>query len=457
MSRIVVLGAGVCGLAAALMLRRDGHEVTVLERDAAPLPDSAADAWHSWEREGVRQFRQAHFLQPLGAGVLDAELPDVRDAALAEGAAHFSVLPDVFPYEPGDERFRTFIMRRAVLEHTLARIAEDEVDVRRGVVATGLVSNGRVTGVRTQDGELAADLVVDAMGRRSPLSQWRDDVHEEADDSGFLYYSRFFRGAQPEILAPLLSEAGTISFLTLPGDNGTWSVTLFVSAGDQPLKRVRETDRWSAVVAASPAHAHWLDGEPTSEIEAMGGINDRFRRLAPGTLGLALLADACACTNPSNGRGLALGLRHAQQLRDAARNEDPRALRGSVRRRDRGGTRAVVPHHGARGSRAAGRDRGAARRTHAGPHLGIDPGRRRPVRSGAAARLPRPALLPRRRRCARTAGARRAHRRVRGGGGAATAARAGPSDPARPAHVKRLTNDSAVSATSCQPESIVSA
>jgi glycine/D-amino acid oxidase-like deaminating enzyme len=35
MARIVVLGAGVCGLAAGLMLRRDGHEVTLLERDRA--------------------------------------------------------------------------------------------------------------------------------------------------------------------------------------------------------------------------------------------------------------------------------------------------------------------------------------------------------------------------------------------------------------------------------------
>ena len=66
MARIVVLGAGVCGLAAGLMLRRDGHEVTVLERDAAPTPDSIEDAWEHWERTGVAQFRQAHYMQRLG-------------------------------------------------------------------------------------------------------------------------------------------------------------------------------------------------------------------------------------------------------------------------------------------------------------------------------------------------------------------------------------------------------
>jgi len=44
-ARIVVLGAGVCGLAAAMLLARDRHDVTVLERDPAPVPDTAGQAW----------------------------------------------------------------------------------------------------------------------------------------------------------------------------------------------------------------------------------------------------------------------------------------------------------------------------------------------------------------------------------------------------------------------------
>jgi len=37
--------------------------------------------------------------------------------------------------------------------------------------------------------------------------------------------------------------------------------------------------------------------------------------------GLAVVADAWACTNPSLGRGVALGLLHAARLRDVARTE----------------------------------------------------------------------------------------------------------------------------------------
>ena len=71
MPKIVVLGAGVCGLAAGMLLRRDGHEVTVLERDPEPPPDSIDEAWERWSRDGVSQFRLAHYMTPRGRIVLE--------------------------------------------------------------------------------------------------------------------------------------------------------------------------------------------------------------------------------------------------------------------------------------------------------------------------------------------------------------------------------------------------
>jgi 2-polyprenyl-6-methoxyphenol hydroxylase-like FAD-dependent oxidoreductase len=354
MARITVLGAGVCGLAAAMLLARDGHQVTVLERDPDPVPEDREEAWERWARAGVAQFRQPHYLQPRARHVLDAELPDVRDALVAAGALPFDALATAPPSLPrlaraaDDERFVTLTARRPTLEQVFARAAaaEPRLEIRRGVTASALATRTlggvpHVTGVRTEPGEeLRADLVVDATGRRSPLPRWLEQsggapAQEEAEPSGFVYYTRFFRsraGRRPEPRERLLTPIGSLSILTLPGDNDTWSVTLFGSTADRVLTSLRDADRWTAVVAACPLHAHWLDGEPITGVLPMAGVLDRYRRLVtadrPVVTGLALVADAWACTNPSLGRGIALGLLHAARLRDVARADldDPLRL-----------------------------------------------------------------------------------------------------------------------------------
>ena len=81
------MGGGICGLGAAMLLARDGHDVTVLERDADPGPDSPHDAWENWTRKGVAQFRQPHNLMPGLRVLLESDLPDVQEALRLAGAA----------------------------------------------------------------------------------------------------------------------------------------------------------------------------------------------------------------------------------------------------------------------------------------------------------------------------------------------------------------------------------
>ena len=87
-----MLGGGVSGLAGGLMLARDGHEVTVLERDGQAVPESGEQAWEGWSREGVIQFRQAHILTSAGRAVLEDALPDVFEALVSAGAVRFDPL-----------------------------------------------------------------------------------------------------------------------------------------------------------------------------------------------------------------------------------------------------------------------------------------------------------------------------------------------------------------------------
>lgn len=353
MLHILVIGGGICGLGTALLLARDGHEVTVVERDADPLPAAPADAWDAWVRRGVAQFRQPHNLMPRLRLVLEAELPDVQDALRRAGAARFDMVHPLPPFfadqspRPIDDKLWTYTARRPVGEWVFARAADHElrVTVRRGAQAVALLARApaadgipHVVGARLADGEeLRADLVVDAMGRRSRSPDWLAAVgarrpYEEEADCGFTYYTRYFRGMEPQRVGLPFAPIGTIALLTLPGDDGTWSVTVMTATADPPLKVLRQAEPWTRTVAACPFHAQWLAGEPITDVLPMAGIADRYRRFvvdgAPVATGFVAVADATACTNPSAGRGLTVGFLHALALRDLLRTapDDPRAL-----------------------------------------------------------------------------------------------------------------------------------
>lgn len=341
MGKIVVCGAGIIGLSAAIMLSQDGHEVTVVEADPDGAPAAPGQAWESWNRKGVAQFHQPHNLFARFRQICDEEMPGLTERLLAAGCVWVDWLDPLPPSlsdqsrRPGDDGFRFVTGRRPVIEAVVAAAAEDQpgVSVRRGVRVAGLLAGysaipgtPHAVGVLTSTGErLHADLVVDAMGRRTPTGDWLSELgarrpHAESEDCGFVYYTRYFTGPRrPVRRGRALCPVGSFSVLTLDGDNDTWSVTLFATTGDAPLKALRKADCFTRVVQACPRQAHWLDGRPITGVLSMAGILDRYRRFvvdgSPVATGFAAVGDAWACTNPSAGRGLTMGLIHAQLLR----------------------------------------------------------------------------------------------------------------------------------------------
>ncbi|HEX5303285.1 MAG TPA: hypothetical protein VFW50_40475, partial [Streptosporangiaceae bacterium] len=151
----------------------------------------------------------------------------------------------------------------------------------------------------------------------------------------------------PRAEANMLQHYDSVSVLTLPGDNGTWSVVLTTASRDRRLRALRDPDRWDAALARYPLVAPWRDGEAITGVDVMAGLEDRHRRLvvdgSPVATGVVAVGDAWACTNPSLGRGASIGLVHACALRDVLREigaEDPEKL---VRRFDEVTAAAVEP------------------------------------------------------------------------------------------------------------------
>ncbi|WP_242614163.1 NAD(P)/FAD-dependent oxidoreductase [Actinomadura roseirufa] len=337
--RIVVLGGGVAGLAAAIALARRGLPVTVIERDPPPPPGDGFDPFLAWKRRGVPQFRLPHGFSARTRNLLARHAPDVLDRLGADGIEVINLFKRLIPEElwvPSDDDYANLWARRAAFELALRRTAEaqDGIGFVCPAVAAGLAfertpdGTPRVTGVRLAGGrELPAGLVLDCGGQRTPLPRWlaAEGVHVEADDQDCqtVYFSRYYRftpdcDLPKTAVATLRGELDGIAYIGFPGDHDTFAICFEGHPGDEDMRLLRHTWAFEAAAAAIPAVAPWVDpanGTPLDDVQIMGGHHNVRRHYVvdgrPLVLGLLPVGDSLCTTNPAYGWGAAMALTYA--------------------------------------------------------------------------------------------------------------------------------------------------
>ncbi|MEO7430306.1 MAG: FAD-dependent oxidoreductase, partial [Acidimicrobiales bacterium] len=96
---VVVAGAGIAGLGAAIGLARRGLQVTVIDKDPPPTGIGAEDSFEHWARHSVPQAKQPHLFQARATSKLRDLAPDVFDALLASETQLSGLMLDLLPAE----------------------------------------------------------------------------------------------------------------------------------------------------------------------------------------------------------------------------------------------------------------------------------------------------------------------------------------------------------------------
>ena len=194
--KIVIVGGSAGGMFASLILARAGHEVLLLERESLEAAPDVETAASTAFRTGAPQIVQPHIIMARCRELLMEHLPDVYANLVAAGVTEAPLWTQMAPSladktsRPGDERFTLLLSRRSTIDWVLRKVVavEPGVTARSRTWVIGLLARSgsppHATGVRTRKGEvageIAADLVLDATGCRTPIDPWLKEIGAQA-------------------------------------------------------------------------------------------------------------------------------------------------------------------------------------------------------------------------------------------------------------------------------------
>lgn len=364
---VLIIGAGMAGLCAALALSKTDRQITILERDA-DTPDSDPDeTFQNWHRRGVSQLRQSHAFLARLRNIFREDHPKLLEELLDNGVRELQFenmltarQEKQFSPLPSDDDLTLITSRRTTLELIMRRYVEelDNVTLETGYNVQSLQTEKlldgdlKVTGVSaTYDGgdkTLTADIVIDATGKDSRLMDQLESyglqISDDKEEAGILYYTLHYRlrDGQEEPARhehpPATGDLDYIKFGVFPGDNGCFSITLAVPEVETEMRKaILSPEVFHQLTLAIPGLEAWTNeirSEVVGKVYGMGNLYSYWRQIAgddkPVVQGYFPIGDTVIRTNPLYGRGCSFAAIEGQILKESLAASDNPKKRSSV-------------------------------------------------------------------------------------------------------------------------------
>ena len=342
----IVIGGSMAGLLAARVLAEDYEQVTLVERDGLPVSREA--------RRGVPQGRHTHGLLASGRNVLETLFPGISSELITAGAVTGDILRDVRWFFEGACHVRFvsgmdgLLMSRPFLEATVrerVRQLPNVIFCDNCAVSALATEKGRVTGVEVRDRVLAANLVIDALGRGTHSPQWLEAMgyvkpEEERVEIGLSYTTRSFRrspehlyGDSAVVIPP--TPSGKRGGVMAAQEGGCWSVSLMSHFGAPAPAELEGFIEFAKTLPAPYIYEVVRQAEPIGEaatVRIPASVRRRYEKLDRFPEGYLVMGDAISSFNPVYAQGMSTAALESMELQAVLREGTENLARRFFRR-----------------------------------------------------------------------------------------------------------------------------